>query len=127
MVPRRKSKVEDPPYQCPLTECLSVMGGTWTPNIIWYLSKGPRRFTELKDDLKGISSKVLTDRLKKLEADHIVNREDIPSSPPTVEYVLTDLGQELMPAIEAIAGVGRRLKEIQAEDKLRAEENEVIS
>lgn len=114
MVPRRKKSVEDPPNRCPLTECLSVIGGAWTPNIIWYLSKSPRRFTELKSDIRGISAKVLTQRLKRLEADQVVRRQVMPTSPPTVEYSLTELGLELKPAIEAIANVGHRIKQIRA-------------
>ena len=115
MVPRRKSKVSEPPNQCPLSECLAIIGGAWTPNIIWYLGKNPRRFSELKDDVKGISAKVLTQRLKRLEDDHIVDRKVMPTSPPTVEYSLTEYGRELMPAIEAIAGVGHRLKQLRQE------------
>ncbi|NVJ97934.1 MAG: helix-turn-helix transcriptional regulator [Alphaproteobacteria bacterium] len=110
MLARRKSSVDVPPPQCPLSECLAVIGGQWTPNIIWHLSGGPRRFSELKDDVVGISSKMLTVRLKKLEAEGIVHREVMPTSPPTVEYSLTELGQELKPAIEAIVDVGHRLK-----------------
>lgn len=112
MLPKRKNKVVPPEEKCPLTECLSIIGGAWTPNIIWYLSAHSRRFNELKDDIKGISPKVLTERLKRLEADGIVQRQVKPTSPPSVEYSLTELGQELKPAIEAIADVGHRLKEI---------------
>jgi DNA-binding HxlR family transcriptional regulator len=112
MVPRRKKQVADPPNRCALTECLSVIGGAWTPNIIWYLSKNPRRFTELKSDISGISAKMLTQRLKRLETDGVVLRKVMPTSPPTVEYRLTELGLELKPAIEAIANVGHRLKKI---------------
>ncbi len=112
MVPRRKKRVEDPPNRCALTECLGVIGGAWTPNIIWYLSKNPRRFTELKSDIPGISAKMLTQRLKRLEGDGVVLRKVMPTSPPTVEYRLTELGLELKPAIEAIANVGHRLKKI---------------
>ncbi|SDD81470.1 MULTISPECIES: winged helix-turn-helix transcriptional regulator [Kordiimonas] len=110
MLTRRKSKVESTPPMCPLSECLAIIGGQWTPNIIWHLSAGPRRFSELKDDVVGVSAKMLTTRLKKLEAEGIVHREVVPSSPPTVEYSLTDLGAELKPAIEAIVDVGHRLK-----------------
>ena len=109
MVPRRKKTVEEPPNKCPLSYCLSIIGGTWTPNIIWYLSKSPRRFTELKADIPGISAKMLSQRLKRLADDKIVHREVQPSSPPTVEYSLTPLGAELKPAIEAIASVGHRI------------------
>lgn len=115
MVPRRKSKVPPPPERCPLGECLGVIGGAWTPNIIWYLEKGPRTFSELKGDVKSggknISAKVLSTRLKKLVADGVIERTVQPTSPPTVEYALTDLGHELKPAIEAIVAVGHRLKE----------------
>lgn len=112
MIPRRKNKVIPPPKECPLSRCLSIIGGVWTADIIWYLSKNPRRFSELKDDIQGISPKMLTARLKKLEADRIIIRKVMPTSPPTVEYSLSDLGQELKPAIEAIAAVGSRLKKI---------------
>lgn len=112
MIARRKNKVQDPPGSCPLGECLSIIGGAWTPNIIWYLSENARRFSELKDDLQGISPKVLTQRLKKLEAEGIVHRQVMPTSPPTVEYSLTPLGNELKPAIEAIVEVGHKLKQI---------------
>lgn len=97
--------------------CLGVIGGAGTPNIIWYLSKEPRCFSDLKSDVQGISSKVLTQRLRKLEDDGIVLRKVMPTSPPTVEYRLTEIGKELKPAIEAIADVGRRLKEIRGEER----------
>lgn len=91
-------------------ECMSVIGGAWTPNIIWYLGSNPRRFSELKGDITGISAKMLTVRLKKLEKEGIVHREVMPTSPPTVEYRLTELGKNLKPAIEAIVAVGHQLK-----------------
>lgn len=112
MIPRRKNKVAPPPEECPLSRCLGVIGGAWTPAIIWYLSQQPRRFSELKDDVQGISAKVLTARLKKLEADGVVIRKVMPTSPPTVEYRLSKLGLELKPAIEAIVSVGHRLKQL---------------
>lgn len=115
MVPRRKSKVAPPPERCPLGECLDLIGGAWTPHIIWYLEKGPRTFSELKGDLRSgsrrISAKVLSTRLKKLAADGVIHRSVQPTSPPTVEYSLSTFGQELKPAIEAIVAVGLRLKE----------------
>ncbi len=91
---------------------MRVLGGAWTPNIIWYLSANPRRFSELKTDIHGISAKVLTERLRKLEHSGVVLREVMPTSPPTVEYRLSELGRELKPAIEAIVKVGHRLKAV---------------
>ncbi len=110
MVPVRKSKVQPPPAECPLTECMRFLRGAWTPNIIWYLRETPRRFGELKGDLKGVSAKVLSARLRELHAVGVVSRRVVPSSPPTVEYSLTNLGRELQPAISAIVDVGQRLK-----------------
>jgi DNA-binding HxlR family transcriptional regulator len=63
MVSRRKSKVTPPSTICPLKVCMSYLGGAWTPNVVWYLSGGPRRFSELKQDLVGVSAKMLTQRL----------------------------------------------------------------
>jgi len=101
---------EPPPNDCPLGECLSLIGGTWTPNIIWYLGDGPRRFSDLKRVITGISSKVLTTRLRKLERDGTVLRKVEPTSPPTVTYELTEHGRELRPVIDAIVEVGQNLK-----------------
>src|SRR5690349_16787097 len=102
MVARRKNHVPHPPAQCPLGTCMRFLGGAWTPNIIWYLSMNPRRFSELKSDIPGISAKMLAARLKQLAASGVVEREVMPTSPPTVEYRLTDLGLQLKPAISAI-------------------------
>ena len=114
MVARRKNPVPPPPDTCPLAECLGIIGGVWTPGIIWYLGHSARTFSELKSDLNGVSAKVLSTRLKKLAQDGVLQRSVKPTSPPTVEYALTDLGRELKPAIEAIVAVGQRLKERRA-------------
>ena len=110
-VKHRPSRVEPPPGTCPLTECMAFMGGAWTPNILWYLREGPRRFNELRGDIGGVSAKVLSARLRRLHADGVVDRRVMDTSPPTVEYELTDLGRELLPAVEAIVAVGYRIKE----------------
>jgi DNA-binding HxlR family transcriptional regulator len=89
---------------------MSVLGNAWAPNIIWYLSGGPRRFSELRADIPAVSAKVLTQRLRDLEEQGVLTRKDMPTSPPSVEYALTELGREFMPAIEAIAAVGHKLK-----------------
>ena len=113
MVPRRKTRVSPP--VCPLTTCMRVIGGAWTPNVVWYLRGGARRFSELKSDLQGVSAKTLTARLRKLEGDGVVLREVKPTSPPTVEYRLTPLGSRLIPAVEAIVDVGNELKRLRRE------------
>ncbi len=104
----RKNRSPEP--TCPIRSCMKYLGGAWTPNVIWYLTGGPRRFSELRSDIPVVSAKMLSARLKELESIGIVDRTVRPTSPPSVEYELTDLGRELIPAIEAIASVGRRLK-----------------
>ena len=104
----RKNKTPVP--NCPLAQCMAIIGGAWTANIIWYLSSGPRRFNELRHDLTGISAKVLTTRLRELTNRGVAIREVKPTSPPSVEYSLSDEGKELLPAIIAIVKVGAKLK-----------------
>lgn len=79
--------------------------------MIWHLQGGPRRFSELQTYMAPISAKVLSQRLKELEAKHVVRREVLNTTPPSVEYSLTELGRELVPAIEAIAHVGFKLRQ----------------
>lgn len=104
----RKSRT--PPPVCPIGNCMKFLGGAWTPNIIWYLSNGPRRFSELRLDIPAVSAKVLTHRLREMEGLGVVHRHVMPTSPPSVEYELTELGREFLPVIEAIMSVGHRLK-----------------
>jgi DNA-binding HxlR family transcriptional regulator len=104
----RKNKSPEP--QCPIGECMAFLRGAWTPAIIWNLSGGARRFGELRSDIGKISAKVLAHRLRELEDMGVVHRDVKPTSPPSVEYSLSDLGKELLPAIAAIVSVGHRLK-----------------
>ena len=105
----RKTKVQPP--ACPLTECMALLGGAWTPNVIWYLSESDRRFSELRRDIPAVSAKVLSARLRELEMKGVISRRVMPTSPPSVEYALTELGRELLPAIDAIVKVGLKLKQ----------------
>ena len=105
---RRKNRTPHP--MCPLSDCMAFIGGAWTPNIIWYLSGGPRRFGELRRDIPMISAKMLSTRLRSLEVKGVVRRRVLSGSPPSVEYALTPLGRDYMPAIQAIAEVGAKLK-----------------
>lgn len=107
---RRKNRSPPPPERCALTECLAIISGAWAPNVIWHLRAGARRFSELRVDIPPVSAKVLSQRLRELEIRGIISRTVQPTSPPSVEYALTTLGQELVPALNAIVDVGHRLK-----------------
>lgn len=106
----RKNQSPRPPEPCFLTECLKVISGAWAPNVIWCLRAGPRRFSELRADIPPVSAKVLSTRLSELEARGVILRHVRPTSPPSTEYELTALGEELIPALEAIVAVGHKLK-----------------
>ncbi|MCF4099662.1 winged helix-turn-helix transcriptional regulator [Maritalea mediterranea] len=107
----RKNQSPPPPQGCALTECMSLIAGAWAPNVIWHLRAGPRRFNELRVDIPPISAKILSARLKELTARGVVKRTVRPTSPPSVEYELTPLGAELVPALAAIVEVGYKLKQ----------------
>lgn len=109
MVKRRKSKVPPPPSECPLNECMRLLGSAWTAHVIWYLREGERCFTELQTDIVGISARVLTNSLRKLERNGVIERFTKPTSPPTVWYALTPVGQELSGALVHVVDIAQRL------------------
>src|SRR5215510_2753075 len=108
-LPVRRNKVSSPLPACPVTTCMALLSGAWAPNVIWYLSAQPRRFGELRFDIPRISARVLSARLRELESKGVVARRVVPTSPPSIEYELTELGRELIPAIHAIIEVGTKL------------------
>lgn len=105
----RKNKSPEPPAPCPLTLGVKMLAGAWTPSIVWRLSGGARRFGELRADIREISPKMLTARLRDLETRGIVERSVLPTSPPSVEYSLTPLGEEMLPALAGIAALGAKM------------------
>ena len=115
MVKRRKSRVLPPPTECPLGDCMRVLGGAWTAHVIWYLRGGERCFTELQLDIGKVSAKILTNCLRKLEREGIIARSTKSTSPPTVWYCLTPVGQEFCGALVDLIDVAQRLKRSQIE------------
>lgn len=84
------------PESTPLEKLLNQISGRWTMYILWVLdTNGALRFGELKRKVDGISTKVLTERLRMLEAIGIVHRNYKPTIPPQVTYKLTERGKEL--------------------------------
>lgn len=108
-----------PPEPCPLERYLHVVSGTWVPRIVWYLRFGARRYGDLRRDLKSISSKVLTEKLRALEAEGLVVRRVIEASPPQVEYSLSARGRAFEPVYEAMIAVANQLEELDADELAR--------
>jgi len=102
-------KKVDPLPGCPMSKCMALLSGLWTPELIWCLSHGARRFSELQRNNPTITAKVLSGRLRDLQARGVISRAVLATSPPSVEYQLTSLGMELIPAITSIVEVGSRL------------------
>lgn len=80
---------------CPVEKTLKVIGSKWTILILRDILKGKQRFGQLRRSLAGVSPKTLTERLRALENNGIVEREIYPEIPPRVEYTLTKRGQSL--------------------------------
>lgn len=87
---------------CPVTTTVSLIHGKWKPLIIRNLLNTPKRFSELQNNLDGISRKVLTANLKAMEKDGIIIRTVYPKISNHVEYSLSKLGESLRPIINDI-------------------------
>lgn len=108
MTPRNPRRPA-PPENCPLEACLKLLSGTWTIKILWFLDLGPRRFGDLRRDLGHISTKVLTERLRTLEARGMISRMTLPTPTAQVEYSLTAFGREFNPILAAMLAVAKKI------------------
>ncbi|GAA3325406.1 winged helix-turn-helix transcriptional regulator [Paeniglutamicibacter sulfureus] len=91
---RRAFDVMSP--DCPSRSIMQRMGDKWTPLVFLALESGPRRFSQLRQDIGGVTPKVLTQTLRSLERDGLLTRTIYPEVPPRVEYELTALGATLL-------------------------------
>lgn len=98
------SKKELP--DCPVATTLSLLNSKWKVYIIQKLLERPWRHNELKKSINGISQKVLTDNLRSMEADGIIQRKIFDEKLPHVEYSLTELGELMKPILDALHNFG---------------------
>jgi DNA-binding HxlR family transcriptional regulator len=92
---------------CAVAACAEIIGAKWTALLVHDLSEGPRRFSELEHSCAGISPRTLSERLRALEDEGILERRSYAESPPRVEYELTEKGASLLPIIDAMREFGR--------------------
>lgn len=93
----------------PMHRMLGVLAGPWTIYLIWVLSnEGPMRFGALRRRIEGISTKVLTERLRLLEAEGFVTRHYEPTVPPQVTYSPTERIAELLPVLRTFCDLSRK-------------------
>ena len=110
----RTNKISCSNYTYELDVSFEIFSGKWVPNIFWVLSKGERRFGELKKDMPKVTPKVLSQQLRMLERYGIVNRKAYPEVPPVVVYSLTNIGKKAIPLFEAMNNWGNEY--LQARD-----------
>jgi len=91
---------------CPVETTVGLIGNKWKILILRELLTGTKRFGELRNGLPGISQKVLTQNLRSMEEDGIIQRKVYAEVPPRVEYFLSDLGNTLRPIINVMAEWG---------------------
>jgi len=101
--PRRPNPVSG----CPLTDALAAIGGKWKLIVIYWLAESPKHFAAIRQVMPGISQKVLTEQLRELVDDGIVQRQPKGPVPAPVEYSLTSYGQLLLPLVEDMRLWGR--------------------
>ena len=94
--------------QTPLASALERVGDRWSLLLIEALLEGPRRFGELSEAIEGIAPNILSERLKRLEAERIVGATPYSERPPRFTYALTDEGLELAGVLRLLADWGSR-------------------
>ncbi|MBS7541313.1 winged helix-turn-helix transcriptional regulator [Ancylobacter lacus] len=92
---------------CPVEATLEIIGGKWKGGLLFHLSGGERRYSELRRAMPNVSPRILAKALRELEADGVIARTVYPTVPPQVGYRLSASGEALRPAIALLAGWGR--------------------
>lgn len=106
---------------CPMDAILRLLMGPWTTYILWVLrTNGPSRFSELKRRVAGISAKVLTERLRTLEAAEIIERRVQADNPTRVTYATAARGLQLFPVLDQLSALA---KDWQGQDEARSAES----
>ncbi|WP_126283894.1 winged helix-turn-helix transcriptional regulator [Burkholderia stagnalis] len=100
---------------CSVEEAMRLLGGRWRLLLVSYLLDGPKRFSDLRRDVPGISQRMLTLDLRALEEAGLVRRTVYPEVPVRVEYDLTDDGERLRPVVDVMRDFGLWLKARDAE------------
>jgi DNA-binding HxlR family transcriptional regulator len=108
MASELKERINLKEINCEKELTLAVIGGKWKLIILWHLGlEGTKRFSELKRLIPSITQKMLTNQLRELEDDLLVERKVYAEVPPRVEYTLTAYGESLMPILKMMYSWGK--------------------
>ncbi len=105
---REYRNMGDQAFKTSVEATLKVIGGKWKPMILCHLTEGTKRFGELNRDMPEITPKMLTQQLRELEQDGIVQRKVYTQVPPKVEYSLTQYGQTIREVLDVMSQWGSR-------------------
>lgn len=105
-------------HPCAIAQTLDVLGDRWTLLILRDLMAGLHRYNDILESCAGMSPNVLSDRLKRLEAEGVVHRRYYKELPPRVEYTLTEKGWEVRPVLMALLDWGRKHVPVFTQDEV---------
>jgi DNA-binding HxlR family transcriptional regulator len=100
---------------CPVETTLMMIGDKWKVLIIRELLPGTKRFNEIHHSIDGVSQKVLTQKLREMESDGLLERKVYAEVPPKVEYSLTEPGKSLGPVLDYLKEWGEMYKRMESE------------
>lgn len=103
---------------CPARTTLNLVADTWSVVVVFALGSGPQRYRDLLDRIGGVSKKMLTQTLRKLERNALVERRSLATAPPGVEYRLTSLGHSLLEPVSVLARWAEEHAEELADDDM---------
>lgn len=100
---RRRKTVRDACTEpCAIERGMRILGGKWTGSILWHLKDGPVRFNDIARMIAGASKKMITERLRQLEDQGLVDRRVLDTSPVAVEYAITPLGRTALDCLDEL-------------------------
>lgn len=112
---------ESQQHICGVAVSLELIGGKWKGVILWHLCHKTLRFSQLRRRLPGVTQKMLTQQLRELERDNLVNRKVYAEVPPRVEYSLTARGRTLEPILKQLCSWGKDYHDSHHEPVSKAE------
>jgi DNA-binding HxlR family transcriptional regulator len=121
-----RDAAKKPPHSCPFGELLEILARPWTMHVLWVLStNGPTRFGALRRQVEGISSRVLTERLRVLEQKGFVFRDYVPTIPPSVTYGITKRMNDISKVMGDLDDLARKWQQEDAHLRPKPESGKV--